>query len=393
MSANGIDSLLGFNKTELINNIETSLVGMTGMDHAIIDIILAITIIILSYGLAKLAKLFVSVIGPKVVSHTNTTLDDEIIKAVNGPLQLFIFVLGAYVAIQTLNGITPSLYNTLDSLLFLALLFIGAYLVANLVNAIINWYKTDVAPHTDSDLDDALMPFLNKVTGAVIFIIAGLMALGQFGVEITPLIASLGVAGVAVAIAAQELLSNLFGALAILTDRPYKVGDRIQITDTEEGDVIEIGLRSTRVKTLEDKIIIVPNSMISKSRIINYSQPDTVIRFKLNVGISYDADVEKATRILIDVASKTPGVLKEKPPKAYVSGLGDFRVNIILHVWVNDYRLLYEVPDKIYRETLKRFETEGIEIPYPITTVQLGKQSEKNTELTVEVIEKNRSVR
>lgn len=387
MSGNST-SILGPLNTQVIPGIEQYFIGLTGLSQTVIDIFLAIAIIFVSYIVAKLSKYVIKNIAPKLVSKTDTSLDDEVFKAINGPLQVFIFVLGIYIAVQTLNDLPPSIFGSIDKFMLISLFFIAAYLLANLVNGLINWYKNDVAPHTGSDLDDVLMPFLSKLVGAIIFVLAGLMALGQFGVEITPLIASLGVAGVAVALASQELLSNLFGAFAILTDRPFKVNDRIQVGDGEVGDVMEIGLRSTRIKTLDSRIIVIPNSDVSKSKVVNYSVPDSIVRFTLPVGISYDSDANKAIEILQDIAKNTEGVLKEKPPYAFVSDLGNFSVNLKLFVWVDDYRRIWEVPDKIYRQTLKRFAAEGIEIPYPVTTVMLDSKSQRS--VTMDVFKKDR---
>ncbi len=108
----------------------------------------------------------------------------------------------------------------------------------------------------------------------VIFTIALLMTLERLGYQITPILASHGVAGIAVAFVAQETISNVFGAFSILTDRPFKVGDRIELSENEIGDVTDIGVRSTRIRTLDNKIVIMPNAVISKGKIINYAEPD-----------------------------------------------------------------------------------------------------------------------
>jgi MscS family membrane protein len=179
------------------------------------------------------------------------------------------------------------------------------------------------------------------------------------------LIATLGVGGIAVALAAQELLSNFFGAFAVLTDRPFRIGDRIELASGEYGDVIDIGLRSTRVKTLDNKVIIIPNADISKSRITNYSRPDPMLRYTINVGVAYDSDIEKASSILLDIAAGVDGALKDPAPLVYIDGLGEFSVNLVMLVWGKNFRQDWDIPDKVYRQVLKRFAAEGIVIPYP----------------------------
>lgn len=366
----GNTSILGdLSNSTIIHGLETGIEQATGFSTGTADLISAIIIVIASIALAKLIKYMVANLAPRMVSHTNTSLDDELIRAVNGPLQLFIVALGIYLAFAALNELPGIISDNLGALLTIALIYITAYLMANLVSALINWYKNDVAPHTDSDLDDVLMPFLNKAVGVTVFIIATLMAISALGIEITPLLATVGVGGIAVALAAQELLSNVFGAISILSDRPYKIGDRIEMSDGLSGDVMEIGLRSTRIKTVDGRIIVIPNADISKSMIINYSQPDPRLRYDIKVGISYNSDVEKATRILLDIAKETEGIVKDPAPQVYVKDLGNFSVNLLMQVWMQDYKLNWDVPDRIYRETLKRFNAEKIDIPYPITSV------------------------
>jgi len=369
-STSMIDSISHYT---FIQGIENGVRQATGLSQGWSDMIVAVSIIVLAYLLAQAAKYFIKDVAPHLVSKTPTTLDDHILKAVNGPLQVFIFTVGIYLACATLNEMPGQVSDNLVTVLTIVLIFIAAYLISNVTGALINWYKEDIAPKTDSDLDDSLMSFLGKAVWIIVFMLATLMVLAILRIDITPLIATLGVGGIAVALAAQELLSNLFGAFAVLSDRPYKIGDRIELSSGMVGDVVEIGLRSTRIRTLDSRLIVVPNSDISNSNIINYSLPDSRIRFDIKVGIAYDADVEKASSILKDIAAHTTGVLGDPAPQVYVKDLGDFSVNLIMHVWVKDYKLSWDVPDHIYRETLKRFAADKIEIPYPVQKVLLSR--------------------
>ncbi len=383
MAGNSTDIINNLGNSALVQGIESGVVSATGLSHSWADLVVAVAIIVLSYIVARAVKFFIKNIAPHLVAKTETSLDDEILKAINGPLQVFVIACGIYLAFATLNNLPGLVSDNLAVLLTIALIYIGAYLLSNLAGGFINWYKVDIAPKTGSDLDDVLMPFIGKAVGIIVFILATLMVLSVLHIEITPLIATLGVGGIAVALAAQELLSNVFGAIAILSDRPYKIGDRIQVSDGMVGDVVEIGLRSTRIKTMDSRLIVIPNSDISKSDIINFSLPDAKARFDIKVGVSYDADIEKASEVLLDIARNTEGVLADPAPKVYVKDLGNFSVNLLMHVWVKDYKLSWEVPDYIYRETLKRFAMEKISIPYPTTSVILDRQ---NAGFTVETI-------
>ncbi len=339
-----------------------------GVHGIVADVISAFIVLAIFLALSEAAKRFVTGVAPRLVSKTQSTLDDEILKAVKGPIQILVIAIGVYLACKTLNGLSLDIISILDTLASIALILIGAYFVANLISALIKWYVTDVAPKTGSDLDDHLMPFLRKFLVAAVYVIALLMIINMF-TEITPLIAGLGVFGVAIAFAAREALSSLFGAFMILGDRPFKPGDRLYLEGVGMGDVIDMGMRSTRIRTTDNRIVVVPNQTLAASRIINMSRPSGKLRLELKVGIGYGSDADRACAILERIASETPGVASEPGPRAYVTELGDFAVAITLLVYIESLKNDYSVPDAIYRGALEAFKKEGIEIPFPTMTV------------------------
>jgi MscS family membrane protein len=278
-------------------------------------------------------------------------------------------MIGLYFALKSLDNLSSSVGGMLDTMATVLLILVSAYLVSNLIKAMLRWYQQDVAPHTGSELDEHLVPFFEKLITVVIYILALLLIMSLFGIEITALVASLGVAGIAVALAAQETLSNVFGAFAILTDRPYKVGDRLLIKGSGQGDVVDIGLRSTRLKTRNDEILVIPNQQMASSEIINLSMPDSRLRVLVKVGISYKSDVDRACAIMEEIAAANTAVAKEPRSRAYVSALGDYAIEITMLVWLADYMKDYVVPDQIYRQLLVKFREENIDITYPVMTV------------------------
>ncbi len=343
-------------------------IGAVGSDLLTAAIILAIFAII-----SQLAKHIVTDVMPRLVSKTESTLDDEILTAIKGPIQVLVIVIGAYLAAKTLNELPSGVVELLDKMATIAVILVGAYFTSNLIVAVMRWYMHDIAPRTDSDLDDHLMPFLQKFMVAAVYVVALVMVIGLF-TPITPLIAGLGVFGIAIALAAKEMLSNLFGAVAILTDRPYKIGDRLMIKGIGMGDVSDIGMRSTRIKTMDNRIAVIPNEMMANSRIVNVSQPDAKVRVMLKVGIGYASDIDRACTIMEQSAVETQAVSKEPKPMAYVSQLSDFNVEVTLLVWIDSYNEDMDTIDTIYRSILSRFKGEGIEIPYPVMTVMSKKQ-------------------
>ena len=359
----------------LFGGLESRIMEITGFSRAVTVLITAALVLALFFVLARVVRILITNVLPRLVTKTETTLDDEIIKALKGPAQWLVIALGCYLTIQVIGDYFGSMNAYLDKLLLVVLIFISAYLVANLINGLLNWYKNDMLKKTQTDFDDMLVPFVQKIIGGAVIVIALIMALDQLQiVEITPLITGLGVLGVAVALAAQQFLSDFFGAISIMADRPYKVGDRVRIEGIDTGDVLEIGLRSTKLRTTDNRIIIVPNAKVSKSKVVNMAMPDAQMNFTIKVGVSYDADVDKAARIMEEIALSTEGVVAKPQPKVYVTEFGKFAVRLVMFPYVNSYKLEWEVPDRIYRNIVKRFAAEGIEIPTPITNVLVKRE-------------------
>jgi len=328
------------------------------------DVLTAAIVLAFFLMLSEVARRFVSDVAPGLIYKAGSSLDYKLLNAAKGPIQILIIVAGVYFACNTLNDLSPGIVVALDRLANIALILVGAYLVSNFISALIRWYTRDVAPKTGSDLDDSLLPFLAKAAVALVYITAGIMILDLF-VEVTPLIASLGIVGIAVAFAAKAALKNIFGAMAILSDRPFKIGDRLYLDGIGAVDVVDVGLWSTRVRTMDSRIVVVPNDKMASSQIVNISQPDVKLRLQLKFRISYASDAEKACGILESIASGTPGVSVSPKPGAYLSELGDFAVTIMLLAYLDNYDNDLSVSDCIYRNALEAFKKEGIVIPYP----------------------------
>lgn len=334
------------------------------------NVLPAASILALSLVLVLFTRLLISKLIPGLIARTTTKLNSEIVTTFNRPLQLVIILAGTYLSLKTLNGLPQVVSGNLDTIFIITIILVVAYLISKIVSLILFWYEEKSGPGDGSEASQSMVSFARKSVNFVVFGIAIITILAQLKVEITPLVASLGIAGIAVALAAQQLLSNVFGAISILMDRPYRVGDRIELSSGEKGDVIDIGLRSTRIKTLDNRIIVVPNASISNVQINNYSEPNSNLRYTVRVSIAYHSDVERASQVLIDIVTDMRGVLKDPAPVVYVDELGAYSVNLVMLIWGENFRRDWDIPDRVYRQILKRFPQEGIEIPYPVTTMR-----------------------
>jgi small-conductance mechanosensitive channel len=209
--------------------------------------------------------------------------------------------------------------------------------------------------------------------GAV-FIVGGLVLLGVMGVKITPLLTALGVGGLAVALALQDTLSNLFAGMHLLADRPIRVGDYVKIGDNVEGFVVDVGWRSTRVRLLQNSVVIVPNSTVAKSTIINYDLPESRMALLIPVNVDYASDPDQVERLLVEEAERAvheiAGLLAEPRPSArLIPGFGESALQFTLVCHVEQFVDQYPVQHELRKRILRRLRAENIAIPFPTRVV------------------------
>ncbi len=242
--------------------------------------------------------------------------------------------------------------------------------VKDLLLILVVYLEKNIAHKTKTKTDDIIIDLLKKFLGATIYAIAIILALDILGVNVMPFIAGAGVAGIAIGFAAKDTLSNLIAGVLLIMDRPFEIGDRIEVWSAPAGsatwgDVIDIGLRATKIKTTDNIIIIIPNNEIMKRDIVNYTIISTKIRVRINIGIAYDADIDKAKDLIVEVAESADWIAKEPPPVVVVRNFGESSVDLQLRVWIKDARKRMDTVSYITDKVKGAFDKGGIEIPYP----------------------------
>jgi small-conductance mechanosensitive channel len=241
---------------------------------------------------------------------------------------------------------------------------------ADFLHLLLGYLERNFTGKKDTKIDDIVFDLLNKFAGAAVYAVAVILALDILGVNVMPFIAGAGVAGIAIGFAAKDTLSNLIAGVLLILDRPFEIGDRIEVWSAPTGsatwgDVLDIGLRATKIKTTDNIIIVIPNNEIMKRDIVNYTIITSKIRIRINIGIAYDADLKKAKEIIISVAEKAQWVAEEPPPKVVVRNFGESSVDLQLRVWITEARRRMDVIDYITDSVKEAFDSQGIEIPYP----------------------------
>ncbi|MFP4654076.1 MAG: mechanosensitive ion channel family protein [Methanohalobium sp.] len=274
------------------------------------------------------------------------------------------------------------LLKNLQSIIFIFAVIIASYIIAKVVDRALKTYFHIVSKKID--VDETIYNLVRRICVALIYfaglviIILSVPTLRDISLA---LFAGAGFAGIVVGMAAQSTLSNVIAGISLAAYRPFRVGDRVTINN-EYGEVSDITLGHTVVATWDNRRLIIPNHIISDQSIINWTIEDTRVIWPIDMGISYDSDIDYAKSLMIEEAKKHPNVMKYDDlnryhPKTskgegievYVTECGDFAVNLRLFVWIISRNIAYTTGCEIREAIKKRFDAEGIEIPFPYRTI------------------------
>jgi len=352
------------------------MVLIAGFDVNVAQWALAIGFFIGSILLAEVIVVFIDKLIRPLLAKTKTQLDDFLFENLRGPLKVFFSLGGAYLGLQVVMPNVSVFGRNLDGLFFLALILAVAHASARTLNAVMKWYLLEVGAEKGRVGD--VFPIVRKLAMAAVYFAAIAILLSEIGVEIGPLIAGLGVAGLAVALALQDSLKNFFAGLYLLSDKPIQRGDIIALDNDKsevKGTVEEIGWRSTRIKGVANAIHIIPNEKLAASVIVNYSKGRETRTVMVRVGIEYGEDVDKALKALMQAAQEAVKSSKAADatvePEVRVNEFLDSAVELAALVRVKDYGERFTVATELRRNILRIFRKANINIPYPIRTLHM----------------------
>jgi small-conductance mechanosensitive channel len=349
-------------------------------------IVTGLIIIVASWIIGKVIKFLLNIFGKKILTKTKTTLDDRILDVLRKNITLISVIIGIYISFSEFQkAIIPDtttlkqIFDYVNVAFYIIIVLAVARLVSRLIEATFGWYMDEASRKTQNNITATVAPLTNKIVSIVIFLTAVIIILDHFGVSIGSLIVSLGVGSLAIALAAQDTLANMIAGFVIMIDRPYRVGDRIQLPSGEVGDVAEIGLRSTRVLNFDNNFLVVPNAEMVKSKIVNYSYPQESIRAFVDVGVEYGTDIDKAKQTLLNLASNHSYVLKDPAPEVFLIDFGQSAVILRLNMRTDDFKKKWPVETSIREQIYKAFANADIKIPLPQQVVHLANRDETKT--------------
>ena len=325
---------------------------------------------------AVIAFLFHKVIYPVVLRFTNftpTNLDVSLVHAFRRPLTLGILVGSLYLGLVLTFEFSPVVRHVIDRAAGLIGLVLGVFAASGVVSALFTWYYDEVAPHTPTTLDDRIMPMLRRIATGLIYALGGLLVLDLLNVNISPILASLGLGGLAVALALQPTLANLFAGTYVMTEGVVSQGDYIELENGVAGYVIDVGWRSTRLRTWTNNLVVVPNSRFAETIITNFQGPIPAVNIYLTCGVSLDSDlvrVEQVCREEMDTLLETdPRAVKDYGAYFAYESFDDSNITFYLFIQARDRIASFEVQSELIRMVQQRFREEGIVINYPMRTI------------------------
>ncbi len=348
------------------------------MEKVVLFIIVALSVreditaaVIISVAvLISLASRFIlNFFKVRLASRTKTDFDDMIVAALTLPLMLGIIMAGTYIALNQLTALDNH-RDLIRTDFVVGYIVIGTMAVGRVINVVLTWYGQEIATKTKTELDEKLIPVLRRIVTVVVYLVGLVIILDRFGVEISPIIAGLGIGGLAVALAIQPSLNNFLAGTYVMSDGLIKKGDYIEMDNGTSGFVEEIGWRTTKLRHWQGNMIIMPNSRLSEAIVTDYEKPDTSLILVIACGVSYSSDLKKVEEITLDVASKIindcPCASKDFAPVVRYNEFADSNINFAVVMKAVDRGSQFLLKHEFIKALHERFNREGIEIQYPV---------------------------
>ncbi len=328
---------------------------------------LSFMLIIASVVLARVAYWAIGHVIKRLTRRTKNRLDDILVDMLEEPVVFAIVIIGIWFSLKLLHT-SETTQTVISTAYYILIVFDVAWFLSRVLDALIKRYIVPLVQHTESKLDDQLLPIIQKGMKIALWVMALLIALNNAGYNVGAVLASLGIGGIAFAMAAKDTIANLFGSFTIFMDKPFTVGERV-LLNGYDGFVREIGVRSTRLETLNGRMVTLPNSQVANECIENISSEPSR-KITLDLGLTYDTsheDMQKAMEILRQIVQENDHT-EEKVVTAFTA-FNDFALNIRLIYYISKGNSVFGVQTEVNLEILRRFNEAGLEFAFPTQTI------------------------
>ena len=338
-----------------------------------------LAILVITFIVAFLAKVILRKVLKPLAKKTKTKIDDLIIKSLSSVIFYIVLLLGFKIELghffekEYFGWLKKTVYDNLSNLINTFLILIISILLFKIIGNFAQQWMKEWKFKTKTSTDERLIPFLQKILKAVVIILSIIFVFNAWKINISPLLATAGIAGLAVGLAIKDSLSNILGGLQLVLDRTFKVGDKVQLESGEMGVILDIGLRSTKLKTYDNEVIYIPNGYLANAKIKNFTQPDISIRVNVEFGVEYGSDTEKVRKVVLEAIEKIDSVIEEPEPVVQFLKMSDFSLDFVARAWVKNYTSAYSTKLKMTDVIYDALNKASISIPFPTRTVYTKK--------------------
>jgi len=330
-------------------------------------VILLITIII-----AYLAKIILRQVLKPLAKKTKTKIDDLIIKSLSSIIFYIVLLVGLKVGLQNFE-LRENVQTVFDGIINTLLILTVTLLLLKIIGNFAQQWMREWKFRTKTTADERLIPLLQKILKGVVIILAIIFVFNAWKINISPLLTTVGIAGLAIGLAVKDTLGNILGGLQLVLDKTFKVGDKVQLESGEMGTILDIGLRSTKLKTYDHEVIFIPNGYLANAKIKNFTHPDVSIRVNVDFGVIYGSDPEKVRQVVLKAIKKIETVIEEPEPVVQFLKMSDFSLDFVARAWVKSYTEAYSTKLKMTDEIYNALNKANISIPFPTRTVYTKK--------------------
>ena len=342
--------------------------------------IAAAAVFIIFILLALISRLLIRIFLKRIRRRDDPGIPEIILESMRGPFGFFLvstgLLVGYLLAIGIENPILAQLSDTKDLAIKIwkvSVILTATFTVAHVVDRLIDWYLLNIAESTETKIDDTLLPTLRRVLPITIYAAGALVAIDSVGVSISPILAGLGIGGLAVALAVQPTLSNFFAGTYVVTEGELKEGDFIELEGGPSGYVEDVGWRSTKIRSRFNNLVIIPNSRMAESIVTNYFSPTPAMNVIVTCGVSYDANLEDVERFSVEeaeaVINDSDQAIKDVEPFFGFSNFGDSNIDFFVFLQAIDRTGTFTLKSELIKRIHARFNVEGIEINYPVRKI------------------------
>ena len=322
-------------------------------------------ILAVSVLFAFLVKFIMIRVLKPLAKKTKTKIDDLIIKSISSIIFYIVLILGFKIGIQHFEFET-SIYSSIVDTLFILIIVV---MVLRVITNFSKHWMEDWALKTESTADDRLIPLIAKILKAVTIILGFFFIFDTWNINISPLLATAGIAGIAIGFAVRDSLANILGGIQLVLDKTFKVGDKVELESGEMGVIMDIGIRSTKLKTYDNEVIYIPNGSLANTKIKNFTVPDFSVRVNVNFGVEYGSDPAKVRDVVLEAVKKIDTVLEVPEPAVHFLNMSDFSLDFVARVWVENFANAYTTKLKVTEEIYNALNEAHIGIPFPTRTI------------------------